>query len=52
MTFVFNDHSAGHGARKTRPRTRLAFTYEVVADAQDLDAGWDYSQVVDHRYVP
>ena len=51
LTFVFNDHSAATGLGRHDPE-RMAFTYDVVADAQDLDAGWDYSQAVDHRYVP
>ena len=51
MTFVFNDHSAATGLGRHDP-DRLAFTYEVVADAQDLPGDWDYSQVVDHRFVP
>ena len=51
MTFVFNDHSDATGLGRHDP-ARLAFTYEVVADAQDLPADWDYSQVVDHRFVP
>ena len=51
MTFVFNDHSDATGLGRHDP-DRLAFTYEVVADAQDLPADWDYSQVVDHRFVP
>ena len=51
MTFVFNDHSDATGLGR-HDAARLAFTYEVVADAQDLPADWDYSQVVDHRFVP
>ena len=51
MTFVFNDHSGATGLGRHDP-DRLAFTYEVVADAQDLPGDWDYSQVVDHRFVP
>lgn len=51
MTFVFNDHSSATGLGRHDP-ARLAFTYEVVADAQDLPGDWDYSQVVDHRFVP
>ena len=51
MTFVFNDHSDATGLGRHDPE-RLAFTYEVVADAQDLPGDWDYSQVVDHRFVP
>ena len=51
LTFVFNDHSAATGLGRHDPE-RLAFTYEVVADAQDLDAGWDYSQAVDHSHAP
>ncbi len=51
LTFVFNDHSAATGLGRHDPE-RLAFTYGVVADAQDLDPGWDYSQAVDHSYVP
>ena len=51
MTFVFNDHSGATGLGRHDP-ARLAFTYEVVADAQDLPGDWDYSQVVDHQFVP
>ena len=51
MTFVFNDHSNATGLGRHDPE-RLAFTYEIVADAQDLPGDWDYSQVVDHRFVP
>ena len=51
MTFVFNDHSDATGLGRHDP-ARLAFTYEVVADAQDLPGDWDYSQVVDHRFIP
>ena len=51
MTFVFNDHSSATGLGRHDP-ARLAFTYEVVADAQDLPGDWDYSQVVDHRFIP
>ena len=51
MTFVFNDHSDATGLGRHDP-ARMAFTYEVVADAQDLPGDWDYSQVVDHRFVP
>ena len=51
MTFVFNDHSSATGLGRHDP-ARLAFTYEVVADAQDLPGDWDYRQVVDHRFVP
>ena len=51
MTFVFNEHSGATGLGRHDP-ARLAFTYEVVADAQDLPGDWDYSQVVDHRFVP
>ena len=51
MTFVFNDHSSATGLGRHDPE-RLKFTYEVVADAQDLDSHWDYNQAVDHRYVP
>ena len=51
LTFVFNDHSAATGLGR-HDQERLKFTYEVVADAQDLDPGWDYSQAVDHSHVP
>ncbi len=51
LTFVFNDHSSATGLGRHDP-ARLAFTYEVVADAQDLPGDWDYSQVVDHRFIP
>ena len=51
MTFVFNDHSSATGLGRHDPE-RLKFTYEVVADAQELDPHWDYNQAVDHSYVP
>ncbi len=51
MTFVFNEHSKATGLGRHDP-ARLAFTYEVVADAQDLDPAWDYGQAIDHRFLP
>lgn len=51
MTFVFNDHSKQTGIGKHDPE-RLAFTYENLAEAQDLDPDWDYSQAIDLSFVP
>jgi NitT/TauT family transport system substrate-binding protein len=51
MTFVFTDHEAKYGFGKESPE-RLAFTYQAVAEAQELDPKWDYKQAIDTSLVP
>lgn len=51
LAFVFNDHSEKNGLGKYDPE-RLAFTWDVVADAQELDKSWDPTQAVDVGLVP
>lgn len=51
MGFVFNDHSTGTGLGRLDPE-RLAFTWEVVAEAQELPKEWDYMQAVDTSLIP
>lgn len=51
LGFVFNEHSEATGFGRTDPE-RLAFTWQVVAEAQGLDAAWDPMQAVDTRLVP
>ena len=51
MSFVFTDHEAQYGFGKESPE-RLAFTYQAVAEAQELDPKWDYKQAIDTSLVP
>jgi len=51
LDFVFNSHSEATGFGHYDPE-RLAFTWEVVAEAQELDLEWDPSQAVDTDLVP
>lgn len=46
LAFVFNEHSDKFGWGKESDE-RLAFTWKVVAESQDLPAGWDPKQAVD-----
>ncbi len=46
LAFVFNDHSEKFGWGKESDE-RLAFTWKVVAESQDLPAGWNPKQAVD-----
>lgn len=46
LSFVFNEHSESTGLGAYDPE-RLAFTWSVVAEAQDLDPAWDPTNVVD-----
>ncbi len=46
LDFVFNEHSEATGLGQYDPE-RLAFTWQVVADAQELDPEWDPMQAVD-----
>lgn len=50
MTFVFNDHTKKVGFGKEDPE-RLAFTWSVVAESQDLKKDWDHKQVIDTSLV-
>jgi NitT/TauT family transport system substrate-binding protein len=51
MTFVFTDHEQQFGFGK-ESQERLGFTWQVVADAQELDPKWDYHQAIDTSLVP
>lgn len=51
MGFVFNEHSEKTGPGKFDPE-RLQFTWDVVAEAQELDESWDYKQAVDTSHLP
>lgn len=51
LDFVFNAHSDENGLGQYNAE-RLNFTWEVVAAAQELDAGWDPNQAVDTSQVP
>ncbi len=51
LGFVFNDHSSGTGLGRY-DAGRLAFTWEAVAGAQELDRSWDPTQAVDVSLVP
>jgi NitT/TauT family transport system substrate-binding protein len=50
LDFVFNPHSEETGLGQYDPE-RLAFTWSVVADAQELDPSWDHVQAVDTSLV-
>ena len=50
LTFVFNDHSERYGWGKESPE-RLAFTWQAIADAQELKPDWDYKQAIDTSLV-
>jgi NitT/TauT family transport system substrate-binding protein len=50
-TFVFTDHEKQYGFGKESPE-RLAVTWQVVAEAQELDPKWDYHQALDTSLVP
>ncbi len=51
LGFVFNEHSASTGFGNFDP-DRLAFTWEVIAEAQELDPSWDPTVVIDTSLVP
>lgn len=51
LEFVFNEHQEATGFGHFDPE-RLAFTWEVVAEAQELDPTWDPQQAVDTSLVP
>lgn len=51
LGFVFNDHSDGTGFGQF-DADRLAFTWDIVADAQELDGGWDPTTAIDVSLLP
>lgn len=51
LAFVFNDHSEKTGLGRYDPE-RLAFTWDVVADAQELDKSWNPEQAIDISLLP
>ena len=51
MTFVYTDHEQKYGWGKESPE-RLAFTWQTVAESQDLDPKWDPKQAFDTSLVP
>jgi NitT/TauT family transport system substrate-binding protein len=51
LGFVFTDHEKQYGWGKEAP-DRLAFTWQVVAESQDLDPKWDPKQAIDTSLVP
>jgi NitT/TauT family transport system substrate-binding protein len=50
LTFVYNDHTDKFGWGKESPE-RLEFTWKAIAEAQELDAKWDYKQAIDTSLV-
>lgn len=51
MGFVFNDHQRATGLGRFEPE-RLAFTWRVVAESLQLNAGWDPTQAVNTALLP
>jgi NitT/TauT family transport system substrate-binding protein len=51
MTYVFNEHADKVGLGKYED-ARLQFTWENVAESQELDKSFDYRKAVDTRFVP
>ncbi|MEQ8697097.1 MAG: ABC transporter substrate-binding protein, partial [Bauldia litoralis] len=51
LAFVFNEHSAKTGLGLYDPE-RLGFTWNVVAEAQQLDKSWDPKLAIDVSDVP
>ena len=49
--FVFNEHTQKYGYGKESAE-RLAFTWEVVAESQELDKSWDPKQAIDTSLLP
>lgn len=50
LDFVFNEHSEKTGLGRYDPE-RLAFTWQVVAEAQDLDPNWDPTAAIDVGHI-
>jgi NitT/TauT family transport system substrate-binding protein len=51
LGFVYTDHEKQYGWGKEAP-DRLAFTWQVVAESQELDPKWDPKQAIDTSLVP
>ena len=51
MGFVWTDHTKQYGWGKESPE-RLAFTWEVVAESQEIPKSWDYKQAIDTSLLP
>ena len=51
MGFVFNEHQQQTGLGRYAP-DRLAFTWQVVAESQQLDTHWDPTQALDTSLLP
>ncbi len=50
-TFIFNEHSAETGLGGTSPE-RLAFTWEAVKEAQEIDSDFDPAEALDTSLLP
>ncbi len=51
MAFVFNEHSQQFGFGR-ESEERLKFTWDVVADSQELKKDWNYKQAVNTSLLP
>ena len=51
MKFVFTDHSKEFGWGKDSPE-RLKFSWDTIAESQELKKDWDYKQAIDTSLVP
>jgi NitT/TauT family transport system substrate-binding protein len=51
MKFVFNDHSKEFGWGKESPE-RLKFSWDTIAESNDLKKDFDYKQAIDTKLVP
>jgi NitT/TauT family transport system substrate-binding protein len=51
LAFVFNDQEKKYGFGRESPE-RFAFTWQAVADAQELDRKWNPAQALDTRFLP
>src|ERR1700724_3671391 len=51
MTFVYTDHEQKYGWGKESPE-RLAFTWQAVAESQDLDPKWDPKHALETSLLP
>jgi NitT/TauT family transport system substrate-binding protein len=50
MAFVFTDHSKEFGWGKESPE-RLKFSWDTIAEANDLKRDYDYKQAIDTKFV-
>ena len=51
MQFVFNDHAKQYGWGK-ESGARLQFSWDTIAEANELKKDYDYKQVIDTSAVP